>query len=70
MFATGVEIVPRAPKKTTLDEKTEKAKELNRQGLSNGKIARMMGVSKATIKNWLETIEHRPKKRTSNVALP
>jgi hypothetical protein len=44
VFATGVEIVPRAHKKTTLDEKIEKTKELNRQGLSNGKIAKMMGV--------------------------
>jgi len=54
IFATGGEVTARVPKKTTLDKKIEKAKELKKQGLSNGQIARMMNVSKATIKNWLE----------------
>ena len=54
IFGTGGEIVARAPKKTSLDKKIEKAKELKAQGLSNGQISRMMNVSKATIKNWLE----------------
>jgi len=51
--------VPRAPKKTTLDKKIERAKELNRQGLSNGEIAKMMNVSKAIIKNWLEDYRYK-----------
>ena len=54
IFATGGEIIPRAPKKTRLDQRIKKAKELKRQGLSNGQISRMMGVSKATVKNYLE----------------
>ena len=54
VFATGGKMITRAPKKTPLAQKIEKAKQLKRQGLSNGKIAIIMGVSKATIKNWLE----------------
>ncbi|MBI4186296.1 MAG: hypothetical protein HY530_02175 [Chloroflexi bacterium] len=54
IFAAEGEIVPRAPKKTTLDKKIERAKELKRQGLSNRQIARMMGVTPPTIKNYLE----------------
>ncbi len=47
--ATGGE-----PKKTPLNEQKEKAIELKRQSLSNGQISKIMGVSKATIKNYLE----------------
>jgi hypothetical protein len=48
--ATGGE-----PKKTLLNEaQKEKAIELKRQSLSNGQISKIMGVSKATIKNYLE----------------
>lgn len=54
VFATGGQVIARAPKKTPLDERKEKAKELSRQGLSLGQISKIMGVSKATIKNWLE----------------
>ncbi len=54
IFAAGGEIIARAPKKTPLSERIERAKELKRQGLSNGKIAITMGVSKGTIKNYLE----------------
>jgi len=54
IFATGGEMIARPPKKTPLNERKGKAKELSRQGLSLGQISKMMGVSKATIKNWLE----------------
>jgi len=43
------------PKKTPLnEEQKEKAIELKRQSLSDGQISKIMGVSKATIKNYLE----------------
>ena len=52
--ATGGEPVARELKKTPLNEQKEKAIELKRQGLSNGQISKIMGVPKATIKNYLE----------------
>ena len=52
--ATGGEPIAREPKKTPLNERKEKAIELKRQGLSNGQISKIMGVPKATIKNYLE----------------
>jgi len=54
IFATEGEIIPRAPKKTPLQQRIKKVKELKKQGLSNGQIAKIMGVSKGTIKNYLE----------------
>ncbi|MCL0029633.1 helix-turn-helix domain-containing protein [Dehalococcoidia bacterium] len=54
IFATGGEVITRPAKKMSLNKKIEKAKELKRQGLSLGQIARMIGVSKPTIKNYLE----------------
>jgi len=54
LSATGGEPIARDPKKTPLNERKGKAIELKRQGLSNGQISKMMGVSKATIKNYLE----------------
>jgi len=54
IFAAGRESITTAPKKTPLVERIEKAKELSRQGLSLGQIAKLMGVSKPTIKNYLE----------------
>ena len=54
IFATGGEVIPRPPRKTSLEQRIERAKELKRQGLTNGQIAKMMGVSKATVKNYLE----------------
>lgn len=54
IFATGGEIMPRAPSKTSLNQRIDRAKELKRQGLSLGQIAKLMGVSKPTIKNYLE----------------
>ena len=52
--ATGGEPIAREPKKTPLNQRKEKAIELKRQGLSNGQISKIMGVSKATINNYLE----------------
>jgi DNA-binding CsgD family transcriptional regulator len=52
--ATGGEPIAREPNKTPLNERKEKAIELRRQGLSNGQISKIMGVPKATIKNYLE----------------
>ena len=52
--ANGGETIARNPKKTTLNEQKEKAIELKRQGLSNEQISKIMGVLKATIKNYLE----------------
>ncbi len=54
IFATGGEVTARAPKKTPLSQRIERAKELSRQGLSLGKIAKMMGVTPPTVKNYLE----------------
>ncbi|MFB0557248.1 MAG: helix-turn-helix domain-containing protein [Dehalococcoidia bacterium] len=54
IFASGGEIIARAPKKTALSQRIERARELKRQGLSLGQIAKMLGVSRATIKNYLE----------------
>ena len=54
IFATVGEIIARPPKKTPLEQRIEKAKQFKQQGLSLGQIAKLMGVSKATIKNYLE----------------
>ncbi len=59
IFATGGEIMPRAPKKPPLVERIERAKELSRQGLSLGQIGKLMGVTKPTIKNYLEDYPYR-----------
>jgi len=54
IFATGGDAIAGAPKKTSLSQRIGKAKELKQQGLSLGQIAKIMGVSKPTIKNFLE----------------
>ncbi len=54
IFAAGGEIIARPPKKIPLEQRIEKAKQLKQQGLSLGQIAKLMGVSKATIKNYLD----------------
>jgi len=54
IFTAGGEVIARAPKKTPLSQRIERAKELKRQRLSNGQISKLMGLSKATIKNYLE----------------
>jgi hypothetical protein len=59
IFAAGGEAIARAPKEIPLSQRIERAKELKRQRLSNGNIARLMGKSKATIKNYLEDYPYR-----------
>jgi hypothetical protein len=54
IFATGGEMTARPPKKIPLERRIEKSKQLKQQGLSLGQIAKLMGVSKGTIKNWLD----------------
>lgn len=54
VFAAGGEAISRAPKKMTLNQRIERAKELSGQGLSQGQIAKMLGVSRPAIKNYLE----------------
>ncbi len=55
IFATGEGVFSgRAPRKTPLAERMERAKALKQQGLSLGQIAKLMGVTKPTIKNYLE----------------
>jgi len=62
IFASGGEPIARPPKKTPLKQKIEKAIELKKQRLSNGQISKIMGVSKATIKNWLEDYPYKRKR--------
>jgi len=59
VFAAGGEVVAKAPKKIPLAERIERAKELSRQGLSLGQIAKLMGVTKPTVKNYLEDYPYR-----------
>ena len=53
-FAIGGEIKARPPNKDSLSQRIEKAKELKQQGLSLRQIAKLMGVTAPTIKNYLE----------------
>ena len=62
IFAAGGEIIARAPKKTPLDERKRKTIELKKQGYSNRQISMKMGVSPATIKNWLEDYPYKRKR--------
>ena len=59
IFATGGEIIARPVKKTSLEQRIDKAKQLKQQGLSLGQIAKLMGMSKATIKNYLDGYPYR-----------
>ena len=54
IFATPGEVITRAPKKTSLDQRKEEARRLRQQGLSLKQIGDMLGVTKPTIKNYLE----------------
>lgn len=53
-FSTGGKAITIPGKKKSKAQAIEKTKELKRQGLSLGKIAKIMGVTKPTIKNYLE----------------
>jgi DNA-binding CsgD family transcriptional regulator len=54
VFAADGETITRAPKKALLSQRIEKAKEFAKQGLSQGEISKMMGVSRPTVGNWLK----------------
>jgi len=54
-FAAGGEPpAMKLPKRMTLEERIQKARELHHGGLSMGQIAKMMGVSKPTIHNYVK----------------
>jgi len=59
VFAAGGEVTARPPKKTPLEQRKAKAIELSRQGLSLGQVAKLLGVSKPTIKNYLESYPYK-----------
>jgi hypothetical protein len=59
IFAAGGEVMARSPKKMPLRQRIERAKELRRQELSIGQISKIMGVSKATIKNYLDNYPYK-----------
>ena len=52
-----------APKKMTREEKIKRAKELHRQGFSLGQIGRILGVSKSTVKNYLDNYPYKRNNR-------
>ena len=60
IFAAGEEpSATKLPKKTTLEERIQKARELHQSGLSLGQIAKVLGISKPTVKNYLEDYPYR-----------
>ena len=54
VFAAGGEAITMAPQKTQLSGRIEQAKQLATRGHSQGEIAKLMGVSRPTIGNWLK----------------
>ena len=51
------------PNKMPREEKIKMARELHRQGFSLGEIAKVLGVSKSTVKNYLDGYPYRRKKK-------
>jgi hypothetical protein len=54
VFAVGGEAVTMAPQKIQLNSRIEQAKQLAAQGHSQGEIAKLMGISRPTVGNWLK----------------
>ena len=54
IFAAGGEVITMAPQKMQLSGRIEQAKQLATRGHSQGEIAKLMGVSRPTIGNWLK----------------
>jgi len=54
IFASTGQRISSAPRKLSLKQRIEKAKELKKQNLSLGQIAKLLGVTKPTVKNYLE----------------
>ena len=59
IFATWGQRIARAPGKAPLSQRIERAKELKRQGLSLGQMVKLLGVTKPTVKNYLEDYPYR-----------
>ena len=60
LFATGsAPSTPRTPKRLTLQEKAQKARQMRAGGASYGEISRALGVSKGTVNNYLKGYRHR-----------
>lgn len=49
-------------RKMIREERINLAKELHRQGFSLGQIAKILGVSKSTVKNYIDDYPYRRKK--------
>ena len=54
VFATSGEAITMAPQKNQLSGRIEQAKQLAARGHSQGEIAKLMGVSRPTVGNWLK----------------
>ena len=60
LFAAGPSpSTPRTPKRLTLQEKAQKARQMRAGGASYGEISRALGVSKGTVNNYLKGYRHR-----------
>jgi len=52
------------PKKMTREERIKWARELRRRGFSFGEIAKVLGVSKSTVKNYIDYYPYRRKRKS------
>ena len=51
----------RTPRKTTREERITKVRDLRKQGFSLGEIAKIQGISKSTVKNYLDSYPYKKK---------